>query len=195
MKHFLATTTLAAVLIGGSSATIAGDDSSRYRDLWELKQLHAAFHKAVSHAGIDPVTKLQHLADQLSLWTDDGVLIVGGVTYAGKGTPGTGSCDPGSQTLCDFFANHAGSFVLGRDWVSLTPIATENLEVLNRDTASIYFQCIYVDVNNGDKVMSNATLGLPGQPGSAQARRVHGHWLFSYVMAGSVALPTLDVQQ
>jgi hypothetical protein len=192
VKLFLAATTLAAVLVGGYSVAVAGDDKP---DLWELKQLHAAFHRAVSHAGIDPVTKLQHLEEQLSLWTDDGVLIVGGVTYAGKGTPGTASCDSGSQTLCDFFANHAGSFVLGRDWVSLTPIATERLQVLNQDTASIYFQCIYVDVNNGDKVMSNATLGLPGQPGSALARKVHGHWLFSHVMAGSVALPTLDVQQ
>jgi hypothetical protein len=192
VKLFLAATTLAAVLVGGYSAAVAGDDKP---DLWELKQLHAAFHRAVSHAGIDPVTKLQHLEEQLSLWTDDGVLIVGGVTYAGKGTPGTASCDSGSQTLCDFFANHAGSFVLGRDWVSLTPIATERLQVLNQDTASIYFQCIYVDVNNGDKVMSNATLGLPGQPGSALARKVLGHWLFSHVMAGSVALPTLDVQQ
>ena len=128
--------------------------------------------------------KLQHLTDQLSLWADDARLTVGGVTYAGKGRPGTASCEAGSQTLCDFFANHAGSFVLGRNWVSVTPLFTEKFELLDKDIASIYFQCIYLDVNNGDKgAMSNATIGLPGQPGSALARKVHGHWLFWDVMA------------
>jgi hypothetical protein len=186
---------LAAVLISGSVATLAGGEDSHYKDLWELKQLHAGFHQAMSHGGVDAATKLQHLADQLALWADDARLTAAGVTYVGKGRPGTASCDPGALTLCDFFANHAGAFVLGRDWVSMTPIFTEKLEVLGRDIASIYFQCIYIDVNNGDKVMSNATIGLPGEPGSALARKVNGHWLFWDVTAGSIALPTLDVQQ
>lgn len=186
---------IATVLVGGSAAALAGNEDSHYRDLWELKQLHTAFHQAMSHGGVDAATKLQHLTDQLSLWADDARLTVGGVTYAGKGRPGTASCEAGSLTLCDFFANHAGSFVLGRNWVSVTPLFTEKFELLGKDIASIYFQCIYLDVNNGDMAMSNATIGLPGQPGSALARKVHGHWLFWDVMAGSVALPTLDVQQ
>jgi hypothetical protein len=192
MKLIVAAT-LAAVSIAASAASFADTHDSRYKDLYELKQLHLAFHQAISHAGLDAPTKAQHLEDILSLWTEDGALIAGLVTYHGKGIPGTASCDPGALTLCDFFANHAPAFVLGRNWVSLTPIFTESFTVLDEDMADIYFQCIYLDVNNSDKVMANSTLGLPGQPGSARARKIRGHWLFDYVVVGSVTLPTLDV--
>ena len=183
---------IAIVTVAGSAVS-ADTTDSHYKDLYELKQLHLAFHQAISHAGLDEATKAQHLAAILSLWTDDGTIIAGPVAYHTKGTPGTATCAPGSLTLCDFFANHAGAFVLGRDWVSLTPIFTESFTVLNDDTADIYFQCIYLDVNNNDQVMSNATIGLPGQPGTGVARKVQGQWLFDYVVAGSIALPTLDV--
>jgi hypothetical protein len=53
-------------------------------DLYELKQLHVAFHQAVSHAGVDAVTKAQHLAEVLALWTDDGVLVAGVSRIAAK---------------------------------------------------------------------------------------------------------------
>jgi len=197
---FTATLTLAAMaLITGSAATFAGDDGSQYKDLYELKELHAAFHKAVSHAGISTAAKAQALAEVLALWTDDGVLISvsasGSVTYSGKGTPGTASCDAGSQTLCDFYANHAGSFVLGRDWVSLTPIFTESINLLDRESAELYFQCIYFDVANNDAAKSNATFGLPTMTHTALARKVNGRWLFAFAEASSVALPTLDAYQ
>jgi hypothetical protein len=187
------TAALAAATIAGSALSFADTEDSHYKDLYELKQLHLAFHQAISHAGLDAPTKAQHLQDILSLWTEDGTLIVGVLTYHGKGTPGTATCDPGAMTVCDFFANHSGAFVLGRNWVSLTPVFTESFTVLNDQTADIYFQCIYLDVSNSDKVIANSTLGLPGQPGSARARRVQGQWLLDYVTVGSVPLPTLDV--
>jgi hypothetical protein len=186
---------IAAVVVVRSSAAFAADDDSHYKDLWELKQLHSAFHQSVSHAGVTPATKLQHLNDQLALWTDDAIFTAGGITYLGKGVPGTASCEAGSLTLCDFFSNHSGSFVSGRDWVSLTPLFTEKFEVVARNIASVYFQCIYLDTLNGDKVMSNVTFGLAGQPGSALARKEHGKWLFWDVVAGSGTLPTLDIEQ
>lgn len=185
--------TLAAM---GAGAALADEHVSHYKDLYELKQLHVAFHQAVSHAGVDATTKAQHLSDALALWTDDGVLVAGGVMYSGKGTPGQASCAPGSLTLCDFFSNHAGSFVLGRDWVSLTPIFTEAISLHDDGgTADIYWQCIYLDVNNNDLKVSNVTIGLPGQPDSGQAKKVHGRWLFSYVESAAVAPPTVDVKQ
>jgi hypothetical protein len=194
MKIIPTTTVVAVAMIAGSTAAFAADDDSHhYRDIDELKQLHVAFHQAVSHAGTDPATKLAHLEAVLALWTDDGTLIAGGVTYSGKGTPGTASCDPGSMTLCDLYANHAGGFVLGHDWVSLTPIFTEAITVLDRRNADIYFQCIYFDVNNNDKLVSNVTFGAPGMPGTGRARKVHGHWLLSYGTVVSIAPPTLDV--
>ena len=197
MKKVKLTTILAAVaIIAGSTASFADDwrhDDSNYKDLYELKLLHAAFHKAVSHAGIDAATKAQHIADVLAVWTDDGTLIAGGVTYSGKGTPGTASCELGSLTLCDLYTNHAGAFVLGHNWVSLTPIFTEVVTVVDEYHAQIYFQCIYFDVNNADQLVSNVSIGLPGMPNTGRARKVHGHWLLSYGEVLSVAPPTLDV--
>jgi len=200
MRKVTLTITLAALaMIAGSTAAFAENDDwhrnddSHYKDLYELKLLHAAFHQAVSHAGIDATTKAQHLADVLAVWTDDGVLITKGVTYSGKGTPGTASCAPGSYTLCDLYANVAGAFVLGHDWVSLTPIFTESITLLDSHNADFYFQCIYFDVNDNDKLVSNVSFGLPGMPGTGRARKVHGHWLLSYGEVNSVAPPTLDV--
>jgi hypothetical protein len=174
----------AAAMIAGSMTAFAGDDYSHYKDLYELKLLHSAFHKAVSHAGIDAATKAQHLADILALWTDDGALIAKGVTYSGKGVPGTTSCAPGSMTLCDWYANVTGGFALGHDWISLTPIFTETITVLDSHNADIFFHCIYFDVNNNDARVSDITFGLPGMPDTGRARKVHGHWLLAYGKLG-----------
>jgi hypothetical protein len=170
----LATAALVAMTMGSTTA-FADDHESHYKDLYDLKELHAAFHKAVSHAGIDATTKAQALADILALWA--------------------ASCDAGAQTLCDFYNNHAGGLVLGHDWVSLTPIFTESIHLLDHKTAELYFQCIYFDVNNNDVLKSNATFGLPDMPHTAIARKVHGHWLFAFGEFTSIPPPTLDVYQ
>lgn len=193
MKRTILTMTFVAAMIAGSATASAWDNDSHYKDIDELKQLHAAFHAAVSHAGIDAPTKAQHLSDILAVFTDDAMLVVKGVTYSGKGTPGTASCAPGSLTLCDLYSNIAGAFVLGHNWVSLTPIFTEAITVLDDHNADIYFQCIYFDLNNNDALVSNATIGVPGMPDTGRARKVHGHWLLSYAEVTSVAPPTLDV--
>jgi hypothetical protein len=197
MKLTLATTAIGIAMLAASAASFGDTHDSHYQDLYELKELHAAFHRAVSHAGIDATAKAQHLADVLALWTDDGTLVVTatGATYSGKGTPGTASCAPGSMTLCDFYANVAGSFVLGRDWVSVTPLFTEAFTLLGRDNADIYFQCIYLDVNNNDLKVSSVTFGLPGLPDTGRAKKVNGRWLLSYGESESVAPPTVDVYQ
>jgi hypothetical protein len=103
-----APTSLAAVAMIAGSMVAFADDDAHARDVLALKDLHVAFHRAVSHVGIDPATKLARVEAVLALWTDDGVFISGGVTYSGKGAPGTASCDPGSMTLCDLSFNHAG---------------------------------------------------------------------------------------
>ena len=83
--------------------------------------------------------------------------------------------------------------MLGHNWVSLTPLFTEAFTLLDRHTADIYFQCIYFDVNNGDKFVSNLAFGIPGMPGTARAKKVKGHWLLSYAVASSFPPPELDV--
>jgi hypothetical protein len=189
-----ATLTLAAMaMLTVSAAAFAGDDDWKYKDLYDLKELHAAFHKAVSHAGISATTKAQALSDILALWADDGVIISGGVTYSSKGAPGTASCDPGAQTLCDFYNNHAGGLAMGHNWVSLTPIFTESINLLDRRTAEIYFQCIYFDVDDNDVIKSNATFGLPDMPHTAIATKNNGHWRFAFAEFTTISAPTLDV--
>jgi len=195
MKKITLASTLAAIaMVVGSTVALADDDGTQYKDLYELKQLHVAFHHAVSHAGIDAATQAKALEELLALWTEDGVLIAGGVTYSGKGKPGTPSCALGALTLCDLYAHHAGGLVLGHDWVSLTPIFTEVVKVLDHENGQIYFQCIYFD-SSTDQLKSNVTFGLPGKPDTGRAKKVNGHWLFSHGEVASFAPPTLDVPQ
>jgi hypothetical protein len=198
-KSALTTILAAAILIAGSTAFADNDDwhdsDSYYKDLYELRQLHSKFHHAVSHAGINATTKAKALDELLALWADDGVILSGGVTYTGKGTPNTASCEEGALTLCDFYNNHAGGLVLGHDWVSLTPIFTESINLLDRENATIYFQCIYFDVTNNDIIKSNVTFGLPSAPDTGRAKKIHGHWRFTYVESIPITLPTLDVYQ
>jgi hypothetical protein len=200
MKKVMLTTSLAALAMTLGSMTAFADDSrhdddSHYKDLYEIKLLHVEFHKAVSHAGIDATTQANALAGVLALWTEDGVFVASnGVTYSGKGKPGTPSCDLGALTLCDLYAHHAGGLVLGHDWVSLTPIFTEVANVLDHENGELYFQCIYLDANT-NQVMSNVTFGLPGQPSSGRVKKVHGHWRFSYAAGTSFSPPALDVNQ
>lgn len=201
LTSILAPTSILALvfLISGSTAFAENDDwrngDSYYKDLYDLRQLHTKFHQAVSHAGINATTKAKALDEILALWADDGVIVSGGVTYTGKGTPNTASCASGALTLCDFYDNHAGGLVLGHDWVSLTPIFTEAITLLDRENAAIYFQCIYFDVTNNDVIQSNATFGLPSAPDTARAKKVHGQWRFSYGEFSSIAPPTLDSYQ
>jgi hypothetical protein len=153
-------------------------------DIAALYQLQAAFHAAASCAGRDPATKAQHLSDMLALWTEDGVLIVNGTTYQGKG-----SCDPGSLSLCDFFKNHAGSFQIPRVWVSLAPSFKTAFDVLG-NTATMFFECHYFDVSTTPPVWkSDVSYGVAGQPLTGQARKVNGKWLLSYAV---VAFPPLS---
>lgn len=180
---------LAATAIAGSVGALADEDANQGPDkaIAQLYELQAGFHEAAGGAGVDAATKAKHLQQMLEVWTADGVLVVGSTVYVGRGEPNSSTCAPGSLTLCDFFQNHAGSFVLGRNWAALTSIARTHFEV-HGNWADVYFECHYVDVVTGVK-MSSASIGLLGQPSTGQARRVGGKWLLSFAEAGS---PTLD---
>jgi hypothetical protein len=78
------------------------------------------------------------------------------------------TCAPGSLTLCDFFQNRAGSFVLGRNWAALTSLARTDFEVHGKQ-ADVYFECHYFDVATAAK-MSDVL--LDSNPGSQITRIV-----------------------
>jgi hypothetical protein len=180
---------LAAAALAGSVPALADDDDNQGpgKAIAQLYEMQAAFHTAAGGAGVDADTKATHLQEMLDVWTADGILVVGSTVYVGRGEPNTSTCAPGSLTLCDFFENHAGSFVLGHNWAALTSISRTHFEVQG-NLAYVYFECHYIDVATGVR-MSSASIGIPGQPSSGQARRVHGKWLLSFAEVGS---PTLS---
>jgi hypothetical protein len=181
--------TLAAYLMAAGSVTaLADDDGSQdaNKAIAQLYELQAAFHDAAGGAGVDATTKAKHLSEMLELFTDDAVLIIGSTVYIGRGDVNS-TCAPGSLTICDFFQNHAGSFVLGRNWAALTSLARTHFEV-HGNRADVYFECHYFDVATAAK-MSDVSFGLLGQPGTGQARKVRGKWLLSFAEVGS---PTLS---
>lgn len=179
---------LAAAAIAGSVSALAeeNDNQGPGDAIAQLYELQAAFHEAAGGAGIDAATKAEHLQDMLDIWTADGVLIVGSTVYEGRGEPNSSTCAPGSLTLCDFFQNHAGSFVLNRNWAALTSISRTHFDV-HGDMANVYFECHYFDVATGAD-MADISFGLAGLPGSGQARRVDGKWLLSFAEVGSAPL-------
>ena len=189
MNSRIVSITLAACLMAAGPVTaLADDDDSQdaNKAIAQLYELQAAFHDAAGGAGVDATTKAKHLGEMLELFTDDAVLIVGSTVYIGRGNVNTG-CAAGSLTICDFFENHAGSFVLGRNWAALTSLARTHFDVHGK-RADIYFECHYFDVATAAK-MSDVSFGLLGQPGTGQARKVRGKWQLSFAEVGS---PTLS---
>jgi hypothetical protein len=178
----------AAAAIAGPLCALADEDDNqgRDKDIAQLYELQAAFHAAAGGAGVDAATKAKHLQDMLETWTADAILVVGSTVYVGRGEPNTSTCAPGSLTLCDFFQNHAGPFVLGHNWAALTPLSLTRFEVHGK-LAYVYFECHYFDVATAVKT-SDASIGLPGQPNTGQARKVHGKWLLSFAEAGAPPL-------
>jgi hypothetical protein len=178
-----------ATVVGPVAAWADEDDyQEASRAVAQLYELQASFHEAASGAGVDATIKAKHLRDMLAIFTDDAVLIVGTATYAGLGEPGSSSCAPGSLTLCDFFQNHAGSFVPGRNWAALTNLSATHFDVHGK-RAEVYFECHYLDLATATKV-SDVSFGLRDQPETGQARRVGGKWLLSFAVVGSPALST-----
>ena len=183
---FIAACAIAALALPTPSLADEDANEGPGKAIAQLYELQAAFHEAAGGAGVDAATKAQHLQEMLDIWTPDGILVVGSIVYVGRGEPNSSTCAPGSLTLCDFFQNHAGSFVLGRNWAALTSLARTHFEV-HGNLADVYFECHYINVATGVK-MSDVSYGLLGQPSTGQAQRVRGKWLLSFAEVGSPAL-------
>jgi hypothetical protein len=161
---------VAAARVGASEGPAANAQVAR------LYQLQAAFHRAATVQQQEPQDLEQRISDMLSLWTDDGSLTVGATTYRGKG-----SCEVGSETLCDFFANVAGPFRPQNRWVSLSPTFKLQIDI-HGNTAALYFECHYF----GEDGTFKARLAV-----DATAVKVDERWLLAHadVSPAGVAYP------
>jgi ketosteroid isomerase-like protein len=125
-------------------------------DFMNLHQVEIIFHQAASTKNLDLM---------MSLFADDATLSVGGKTYSGK------------DQVRTYFATVAGSFQPQNQWVAYTPAQRIRLKV-NGDRASLYFECLYVDVKGREikaHTFSDDSLVQAG-----------GRWLIKEMKAGTV---------
>jgi hypothetical protein len=211
MRVYLASCAAAIALTGGAALGASNDDpnvsafqSERSTQTAELHRLQAAFHReATVH---DPVNGdsedaiNQRIVAMLSLWTEDGWLLldVGGDRdgyYLGKGDLADPSACPNPSnsygnrgTLCTFFKYVAGSLQPANKFVSLAPSYKTQFHVRGPN-ATVYFECHYFNV-----AMDPATGRPLWTPAShivfnGGARLVDGRWRLSYAHLPAAGVP------
>ena len=89
-------------------------------------------------------------------------------------------CAPGSNTVCDFFANVSPSFQPDKRLVSLGPTFKTELG-RDGDSATVYFECHYFDADSWHAVSHLST--------DATAKNVDGRWLFAHGDVSAVGVP------
>jgi hypothetical protein len=175
------------------------------RDVADLYQLQAAFHRAASVS--DPIngdsTEVidQRVRDVLALFTNDAFLVLSvgnnarDGNYVGRGDPSDPSTCPQPSTtsmtrgtLCSFFKYVSGSFQPANKFVSLAPSYKTSFEV-HGQTATVYFECHYFNVAADSS--SGAPLWSPASRVvfDGGARKVDGRWLFTHVTAPAAGVP------
>jgi len=126
--------------------------------LAELHQLEEAFHHAGSYGG--------NLDEMMALWADGSTLTAGTSTHNGK------------DAIRAFFAT-AGPFQ--HNWVGLTKAFVFTADI-HGDTATLSFQCDYVDgsvtpaVVRADSILSGTV------------KKIRGQWLFWSMTAAPTPL-------
>jgi ketosteroid isomerase-like protein len=142
---------------GGVIASAETDDGREDGDqVAAIYRLQAAFHDAATHKNLGLMGRV---------WAEDAVFDNAGLIITGR------------AAILDWFKTHAGSFQPQNHWVSLAPSFRTEIKV-SGETASLSFECDYVDVNATPKKVVTAELGLSGT-----VRRFEDTWFF-WRMAG-----------
>jgi len=198
----LSTAVAALAVVAWSAPSQAGPVTKQNAELY---QLQAAFHRAATVH--DPVNGDsadvidQRIRDMLSLWTDDGsvMLQVGSNAfdgnYAGQGNPSDPSTCPTPSTdatnrgtLCTLFKYVAGSFQAANKFVSLAPAYKTAFDIHGK-TATVYFECHYFNV------ATDPTTGKPLWKAASHvvfdgsAQKTDGNWLFSHADSPVAGIP------
>jgi type II secretory pathway component PulK len=90
MALALAAVGIGGVLVGATGTLTASGNNSNTQTA-ALYELQSSFHAAATLR--DPNDLDERLADMLALWAEGGTLSLGPNSFAGKGEPGTASCD------------------------------------------------------------------------------------------------------
>ena len=178
-------------------------DSDTYNDaqVYQLEELHAAFHSAASvHNNVtgDSQEVIDKRINQvLSLWTKDGVLKLNTGSpldgfYIGRGNLNTDcqspSMNPKNQgSLCTFYKYVAGSFQPENKFISLTSAFKQHFKVAG-NSAQFYFECHYFDVDDSTGTPPWTAVSHVALTGTA--RKVNGQWKFWHATAPKVGVPT-----
>jgi hypothetical protein len=145
---------IAAVLITGTG--VWADSSVSLNDFAQIHQIEITFHQAAATQDVDLM---------MSLFANNATLTAGGKTYLGK------------DQIRAYFSRVAKPFQPGNHWAAYTPAYKIRLSV-NGNKATLYFECLYVDVATGQiKAHTNSDDTLV---------RSAGHWLIQTMKAGKV---------
>jgi len=146
---------------GGSSVKISRADATteRQAELYQIDQVEKTFHKAGSTHNVDLV---------MSLFAPGATFNVGTSTYTGK------------AQIRRFFAKVNPAFQAKNHWESDSP-SYKIRETVNGDTATLYFECHYVDIRTGKVAI---VVGV-----DHNLQKINGKWL---IVSGSGAPAVLS---
>jgi hypothetical protein len=168
MKRFTATAValclVGALTVGGISTATGSSghhDDGQAAAIVAIHGLQASFHHAVSGGG--------HIDELAGLWAPDATFTAGGNKIVGR------------DAIRAFFLKGFQH----PTWVSLSPSWKTRIDV-HGNTANVYFECHFVDLATGALVAPGPAFA--GGTFEGTARRVHGHWFFADVTAGSAPL-------
>jgi ketosteroid isomerase-like protein len=165
----------AGAVVGAAALAVPGLASAGVshgsEQIGEIYQLQADFHRAKSHALIDPGA----IDLMVSLWADDCTFTFNGTTFTGK------------DAVRTFFLN-SGSWHHNR--MSFVPSFKDQIEV-HGDTAFLYFEChdVALDTNDPGGAQFAVVTHLTN---FGMLRNVSGSWLFWQMHFGSASPLSVD---
>lgn len=198
---YVAITVASFFWLGSAKSAAAQNDNTQISELYKLQ---ASYHRAATvHDPVNgdaPDTITGRIRDVLSLFTTDAVLYlkVGSAVdgyYLGNGDPEdsstctTPSADPNNRgTVCTFYKYVSGPFQAANKFVALTPSYKESFDV-HGNTAAVYFECHYFNVAIDPAVGKPLWTAASHASFTGSARKVDGHWLFSYAIGAVPPIP------
>jgi hypothetical protein len=148
----LTVATLTALLAACGSAHVSSAQVAslqRQADMYAIDQIEVAWHRATAEKNVNLI---------VSLFADNGSLVAGTQTFAGK------------PALMNFFLHDAPPFAPANDWEADTPAYKIRTTVLG-DTGTLYFECDFIDVKTHLVKLAVAV--------NNTVARINGQWLIT----------------